>query len=99
MAQRPIFIDIDGTLTDLPLKPWGNLIPGRVEHIRRLVAQGYKVVIWSGGGTRYAQEFVKKIGIDDIVTAIGKPEMIVDDDPGMRPKDRMKIISPDEFFK
>ena len=96
--DRPIFIDIDGTLTDKP-NQGGKVLDDRVAHIRRLVRQGQSVVIWSGGGNLYAQDWVDANRLQGIVTAIGKPEKIVDDNPDIRPKGRMPIISPDDFFK
>ena len=96
-TDRPIFIDIDGTLTDHP-EQHGKAIPERIEHIRRLVSRGQSVVIWSGGGTLYARNWVTAHGLAGIVTAIGKPETVVDDNPDIRPKGRMPIVSPQDFF-
>ena len=97
-TDRPIFIDIDGTLTDHPSQH-GNAIPERIAHIWRLLGQGHSVVIWSGGGTQYARKFARDHNLDHLVTAIGKPEMIVDDNPDIRPKGRMPVVSPQDFFK
>ena len=98
MSDRPIYIDIDGTLTDQPVQPWGNALASRLARVRELVAEGRQVVIWSGGGTVYAKAFCKQYGLEG-VTAIGKPEAIVDDNPLLRPTGRMSIIAPDEYFK
>ena len=97
--DRPVFIDIDGTLTDHPTQQWSGVIPERIAHIWRLIAEGHSVVVWSGGGTDYAEEFVRDNGLAHLVTAIGKPEIVVDDNPDIRPKGRIPIVSPDDFFK
>ena len=98
VLDRHIFIDIDGTLTDNPTEP-GNAIPERVERIKHLVGQNQSVVIWSARGAAYARSFASEHGLLEIVTAIGKPEILVDDDPGIRAKGSMPIVSPEEFFK
>lgn len=95
---RPIFIDIDGTLTDSPKTQHGKAIAKRLDRVRLLLKEGVSVVIWSGGGTEYAQQFVKEHGLDGAL-AIGKPEIIVDDCPTIRPKGTMRIFNPDEFFE
>jgi len=98
VLDRHIFMDIDGTLTDNPTEP-GNAIPERIEHIKYLVGQNQSVVIWSARGAAYARNFARENGLLEIVTAIGKPEILVDDDPGIRPNRSMPIVSPEKFFK
>ncbi len=98
VLDRHIFIDIDGTLTDNPTEP-GKAIAERIEHIKQLVGQNQSVVIWSARGAAYARSFASEHGLLEIVTAIGKPEILVDDDPGIRAKGSMPIVSPEEFFK
>ena len=55
----PIYIDIDGTLTDSPDTRWGRVVPGRIEAVKRLIASGERVVLWSAGSDEYAKEFAK----------------------------------------
>ncbi len=98
VLDRHIFIDIDGTLTDTPTEAGGKAIPERIEHIWRLVGSNQSVVIWSARGAAYARAFAAQHGLLEIVTAIGKPEIMVDDDPGIRAKGTMPIVSPEEFF-
>ena len=95
--DRPIFIDIDGTLTTTPSRPWGPTIAARLNRVRDLLAAGQQVVVWSGNGTAYATQFVEKHGLEGAVS-IGKPELVVDDNPDIRPRERMQILSPEEFF-
>ncbi len=96
MSDRPIFIDVDGTLTDFH-NQGGNPIESRIEQVRELIAGGKQVVIWSGGGTAYAAAFAAEHGLSGAVT-IGKPEFCVDDNPEIRPRFSTRVISPLEFF-
>lgn len=93
--QRPLYVDIDGTLTDNG-NGGGNIIQSRIDYIIRLIKEGHHVIIWSGNGTKYAKDFVAKHNIDCL--AIGKPETCVDDNPDIRPRDKMKIFTPEDFF-
>lgn len=96
IENRPIFIDIDGTLTDKGTRD-GNPIPDRIKRLKAMVAGGYQIVVWSGTGTTYAVKFCKDNGITGVI-AIGKPEYCVDDNPMIRPKS-LRVESPEEFFK
>lgn len=93
-----IFIDIDGVMTDLPTKKWGNPVERVIDKVKFLIKANNEVVIWSGGGTKYCKEFCEKYGIVGAI-CIGKPHLIVDDNPNIRPKGRMPIIGPKEFLK
>lgn len=98
MVDRPIYIDIDGTLTDSPDSSWGMVFHARIAYINKLVILGTQVVIWSGCGTEYAKAFCEKHGLKGII-CVGKPEHIVDDNPDIRPRNRMLTSTPEEFFK
>ena len=91
----PIFIDIDGTLTDSGLHG-GKPIDERLMIVRKLVKAGKEVVIWSAGGTEYAQRFAKDHDING-VTCIGKPCLLVDDNPRVRAGGLLRQ-SPEKFF-
>jgi len=92
----PIFVDIDGTLTDFG-QQGGNPIAGHIEKLKKLIAQGVEVIIWSGGGTDYAKKFAEDHAISG-VTCIGKPSLMVDDNPNVRPVGTMVIVEPAKFF-
>ena len=92
----PVYIDIDGTLTDNP-KAGGRAISERIEKVRQLILSGRHVVVWSAVGTEYAREFVATNSLSG-ATAIGKPDFAVDDNPEIRPRSHFKIYSPEEFF-
>ena len=95
-TDRPFFIDIDGTLTDFP-QQGGNVIEARLEQIRTLVKHGTQIVIWSGGGTAYVKKFCKENNLNNVIM-IGKPELIVDDNPNIRPPSFMPLLTPEDFF-
>ncbi len=95
--DRPIFIDIDGTLTE-DSKAGGKAIHARVKAVRKRIAAGEDIVIWSGTGTKYAVEFCKSHSIKPLA-AIGKPEYCVDDNPNIRPVGRVVVLDPKEFFE
>lgn len=97
MGGRPTYIDIDGTLTTAPHRPWGPVIESRLQRVRDMVAAGRSVVLWSGGGTGYAVRFADRYDLDGVI-ALGKPERCVDDNPDIRPRRRMPVIDPDTFF-
>ena len=93
----PIFIDIDGTLTEVPTRMWGAPIPERIAVVENLIASAREVVLWSGGGTAYVRAFAEKHGLRPSV-CIGKPGTIVDDHPAIRPRNRVLIVAPEVFF-
>lgn len=97
MTPSPIFIDIDGTLTDAPGRRWGRPAAARIDKVKGLLAAGVDVVIWSAGGRDYAREFADAHGLA-AATCIGKPACVVDDNPTIRPAGRMPIRTPEEFF-
>jgi hydroxymethylpyrimidine pyrophosphatase-like HAD family hydrolase len=97
MSDRPIYIDIDGTLTTEPEKPWGQPRSARIDRLRAMIAEGAQIVLWSGGGTAYAQAFAKQYRLDGAI-AIGKPECLIDDNPRIRPQLRLLVQAPHIFF-
>ncbi len=90
------FIDIDGTLTTVPTKPWGDVIPDRVAAVKMMIHRGDTVVLWTGGGAVYAKAFAKKHGLDCL--CIGKPDMIIDDNPKLRPCFEHTLVSGPEVL-
>ncbi|HDZ74369.1 MAG TPA: hypothetical protein ENH55_16715 [Aurantimonas coralicida] len=92
----PIFIDIDGTLTDSPHKG-GSGLPERIAAVEALIARGREVVLWSACGTDYVRDFAKKYGLRPIA-CIGKPDKAVDDRPTIRPAGSMPVVCPEDFF-
>ena len=76
------YIDIDGTLTDNPSRP-GNPIERRLEAVRALVSAGHQVYVWSARGNTYAAHFIVANNLP--ATASPKPDIIIDDNPKIRP--------------
>lgn len=94
MTDRPIFIDIDGTLTTKPFQMWGPVIDERLDAVRRILHAGHQVVLWSGGGTAYARQFAHYHKLEGVIP-MGKPEFCIDDNPDIRPPERMPIHGPE----
>lgn len=87
-----IFCDIDGTLTDDGEHKSGNPLIERIEELRKLSLNNY-VVLWSGNGINYAKEFKAKFELHNCI-AIGKPHLIIDDNPTIRPNWYKLIKTP-----
>ena len=93
----PVYIDIDGTLTHEAHSPWGKPHEYRLERVRVMLAAGEQVVIWSANGEKYARAFAARYGLDGAL-CIGKPGKCVDDNPTIRNRNVMPILTPEEFF-
>lgn len=76
----PIYIDIDGTLTNDPEFAKGSAIPKRIQKVKELIADNVPVIIWSAGGTQYARTFCEMNGLKPLL-AVGKPHRCIDDKP------------------
>lgn len=81
---RPIYVDIDGTLTLDPGRAWGRPHAGRISRLRRLIREGQEVVLWSARGRDYARSFSAHYGIP-ATFCMSKPDRIIDDVPTIRP--------------
>ena len=97
MAELPIFVDIDGTLTDVPNAMWGSVYPDRIGLLQRWIGAGNEVYLWSGGGADYARAFAKRYDIFP-AACLGKPAFVVDDNADIRPGG-LRRVAPEEFFK
>jgi hydroxymethylpyrimidine pyrophosphatase-like HAD family hydrolase len=93
-----LFIDIDGTLTDTPESSWGNPNEEIINKVKKWIDKGVNVVIWSSRGEKYSRQFCKKYDIINVI-CIGKPDLIVDNNPTIRPKHKMHILTPNQFLK
>ena len=91
MNTLPIYIDIDGTLTDNPQKG-GKPIESRIEKVRRLVQGGTPIVLWSGGGEDYVRLFCQRHHLK-VYKMLGKPQFCVDNNPKIRP--RFQVETPE----
>jgi len=95
--MRHYFCDIDGTLTHDGGKAWGEPNLQMIEAVRKL-AEEESVVLWSARGRMYAHKFAAKYDIP-VDFCLGKPEMIIDDSPIIRPEHLMPHFSPEQFLK
>lgn len=78
----PVYVDIDGTLTDDPEYRRGKPLQRRIDKVRQMIRDGFPVVVWSAGGTEYAREFCRKHSLTPLL-AVGKPYFAVDDKPNI----------------
>lgn len=94
------YIDIDGTLTQEDRKN-APLRPGATTLIRKLLDRGDDVVLWSANGRAYADAFWRKhamfVGIR-FPTPMSKPDVIVDDNPNIRPKHVLGRWTPEQLW-
>ena len=88
-----IFCDIDGTLTDDGEHKNGSPRLDFIECLRKISLK-HDVVLWSGNGKEYAEEFKNKFKLDNC-TAIGKPHLIIDDNPTIRPNWNSLMRTPE----
>jgi hydroxymethylpyrimidine pyrophosphatase-like HAD family hydrolase len=91
-----VFIDIDGTLTDQPDKAGGRAIESRLRGVRKLIANGIEVVLWSARGAPYVREFARANSIRG-VTCVSKPSVVVDDNLEIRPGG-LYVVAPETYF-
>lgn len=80
---RPVYVDIDGTLTDSPGQG-GIPIESRLERVRQLARSGIEIILWSGGGREYVERFARENNLHGFLM-LGKPDFCVDDNPKIRP--------------
>lgn len=76
-----VFFDVDGCLIDAAGRPRYEVI----DLLRAFVACGQSVYVWSGGGKDYAEHWVQKLGLEDLVISALvkdktiKPDIAIDD--------------------
>lgn len=90
-----IYCDVDGTLVDfeypLDTRPEdllyinGIAVLPNFKHVKKLQqfkARNFKIVVWSQGGSHWAESVVHLLGIEEIVDiVISKPNWFIDDLP------------------
>jgi len=90
------YIDIDGTLTWSAKRPWGRPRRAAIRKLKYLLEIGERVVLWSGRGEAYAEQFAKKYGLL-VAACLAKPTYIVDDESNIRSPKVMFRATPKEF--
>ncbi len=79
----PIYVDIDGTLTNDGENAGGEPNHDAINGVQILIQKGHEIVLWSGRGTDYAKAFAQRWELGCV--AIGKPKCCYDDNPEIRP--------------
>lgn len=96
--SRPIYVDIDGTLTHSPRKGWGEPRTDVIHAVKKAIEAGETVILWSAGGDDYCKAFAEKYGIA-AHAYLTKPGVVVDDALRVRASYRMRNLAPDEFAR
>lgn len=69
-----------------------------IELLRQFKARGHTVVVWSQGGSDWAEQVIKKLGIEDIVDIVmPKPFWYIDDIPAMLFMEEARRIFRDPY--
>jgi len=57
-----VFVDVDGTLIGIDdgVRPW-------VKEMFRELSKKFRVIVWSGGGRQYAENWVGRLGVGEYV--------------------------------
>jgi hydroxymethylpyrimidine pyrophosphatase-like HAD family hydrolase len=102
-----IYCDIDGTLTIPPegykydgsaMGKWREPNLKNIAKIKELIEQGHEVVIWTGGGRKYAKQFCRKYDIRPLAI-LAKPKILIDDNPNVRPLSTFRMIDPRKLLE
>jgi hydroxymethylpyrimidine pyrophosphatase-like HAD family hydrolase len=67
-ASRLVLFDVDLTLVGYFFEDKFDIRPGARETIEHLVASGWEVALWSGGGQVHAQEIADLMDINHLIT-------------------------------
>jgi len=100
-----VFVDIDGTITERQRGRSWNKDPHRLDvitKVKELFDAGHEIILWSGS-TRYAQRVAADLKEDygiEVVAAIGKPHVIVDNQQGTWSRRlKRRVILPESFVE
>lgn len=95
-CKQPTYVDVDGTLLDwgydeMPSpgkvevecdghKFYLRPIKGNIEALKAHAVRGQTIVVWSAGGSHWAEAAVKALGLEQFVTVcLEKPRWYIDD--------------------
>jgi hydroxymethylpyrimidine pyrophosphatase-like HAD family hydrolase len=102
-----IYVDVDGTLTNKQtgrsfFKKEIGLREDVIQKVKTFYEQGHEIIIWTGN-TEYAKRvalyLLNNYGIKAIA-AIGKPEMIIDNEVRKFARRlKKRIMLPEDFVK
>ena len=91
-----IYVDIDGTLTKDPEEKWGEVHQNRIDKVKEFIDNNHIVIVWSGNGIIYANEFCKKYDIKPLA-ALSKPDYYVDDKINIRAEGKLIHLPPERL--
>lgn len=89
-----IFCDIDGTLTTDGKKANSKIIINRIAKLKEL-SESHIIYLWSARGYDYVYDFAYNNGLGACVRLCVKPDLIIDDNPTIRPNWDKKIETPE----
>jgi hypothetical protein len=93
---RPIYICVEGVLTNDPDHAGGVVRKSVLDKVRELCKSGVPIILWSSAGADYAKKFAAENYLS-VSACLDKPGMIVDEKPSIRPKGKMPILSSKQF--
>lgn len=83
--------DYDGPLIETKLNGFKEVgIPNEyaINHLKKMKARNFSVIVWSRGGSEWAEEVVKRLGLSDWVDSI-QPKIDFHLDDVVDPKDKI----------
>lgn len=70
-----ILFDVDGTLIDYEDNPREEVI----NLLKTFADSGFGIIVWSGGGSRYAKHMVERLNLEDyVIAAMAKSQSLPD---------------------
>jgi phosphoserine phosphatase len=78
-ASKIIFVDCDDTLV---IWDRSSYTPHQehIDAVKRFHARGHTVVVWSAGGSEWAERVVKELHLEPYITLVmSKPDWYIDD--------------------
>lgn len=105
------FVDVDKTLIlpsgevegDVVELTYGDEIVYKKPHqvqidfVKYLKHRGFHITVWSGNGYAWAEQVVKKVGLEDYIDEVrSKPLMYLDDKPAAAWMGQQVYINPGE---
>lgn len=92
--MKNIYCDIDGTLTDNGNKANSKIMVNRIRKLKEL-SKNHNVYLWSARGYDYVYDFAYNNGLGADVILCAKPDLIIDDNPTIRPNWEQIKVKPE----
>lgn len=92
-----VYVDVDGTLLSEPNEHGVYGVNWRlVAKLKKWMAAGGKVVIWTMGGVHHAEMARGLCGLEGAI-CVAKPDLMIDDASAKFFWKKHRIVLPDEF--